>query len=61
MLDLFTRALSVNRICSDKETFDRRCNVLEKWVKERSYDKKMIRKQILSARKHSRNDTLEKE
>ena len=28
---------------------------------ERGYNKKMIRKQILSAREHSRNDLLEKE
>ena len=28
---------------------------------ERGYNEKMIRKQILSAREHSRNDLLEKE
>ena len=47
--------------CSDNETFDSRCNDLEKWIMERGYNKKMIRKQILSTREHSRNDLLEKE
>ena len=57
----YSQALRLNRICSYNETFDRRCNDLEKWLMERGYNKKMIRKQILSARKHSRNDLLEKE
>ena len=57
----YSQALRVNRICSDNETFDRRCNDLEKWLMERGYNEKMIRKQILSAREHSRNDLLEKE
>ena len=57
----YSHALRLNRICSDNETFDRRCNDLEKWLMERGYNEKMIRKQILSAREHSRNDLLEKE
>ena len=57
----YCQALSLNRICSDNETFDRDCNDLEKWLMERGYNEKMIRKQILSARDHSRNDILEKE
>ena len=57
----YSQALRFNRICSDNETFDRRCNDLEKWLMERGYNEKMIRKQILSAREHSRNDLLEKE
>ena len=57
----YSQALRLNRICSDNETFDRRCNDLEKWLMERGYNEKMIRKQILSAREHSRNDLLEKE
>ena len=56
----YSQALRLNRICSDNETFDRRCNDLEKWLMERGYNEKMIRKQILSAREHSRN-LLEKE
>ena len=57
----YSQALRLNRICSDNETFDRRCNDLEKWLMERGYNEKMIRKQILSAREYSRNDLLEKE
>ena len=47
--------------CSDNETFDSRYNDLEKWIMERGYNEKMIRKQILSTREHSGNDLLEKE
>ena len=46
-------------ICSGNETFHRRCNDLEKWLMERGYNEKMIKKQILSAREYSRNDHLE--
>ena len=37
------------------------CNNLERWPVERSYNEKMIRKQLLSAREYSKNDLLEKE
>ena len=57
----YSQALRLNRICSDNETFDRRFNDLEKWLMERRNNEKMIREQILKARKHSRNDLLEKE
>ena len=43
----YSQALRLNRICSDNETFDRRCNDLEKWLMERGYNEKIIRKQIL--------------
>ena len=56
----YSQALRLNSICSDNNTFDRRCNNLEKWLMERGYNEKMIKKQILSAREHSRNDLLEK-
>ena len=45
-----SQALRLNRICSGNETFDRRCNDLEKWLMERGYNEKLIRKQTLSAR-----------
>ena len=48
------------RICSDNEKFDKRCNDLEKWSMERDYNEKLIRKLILRAREHSRNDLLER-
>ena len=57
----YSQALRLNRICSDNGTFDRRCNDLEKWLMERGYNEKMIRKQILSAGEYSRNYLLEKE
>ena len=46
----YSQDLRLNMICSDNETFDRRCNNLEKWLMERGCNEKMIRKQILSAR-----------
>ena len=57
----YSHALRLNRICSDNENFDRLCNHLRKWLIERGYKKKVIRKQILSAWEHSRNDLLERE
>ena len=41
--------------------FAKRCNDLEKWLMERGYNEKMIRKQILRARGHSRNGLLKRE
>ena len=57
----YSLALRLNRICSDNEIFVRRGNDLEKWLMERGYNEKMLRKQKLSAREHSRNDLLGKE
>ena len=57
----YSRALRLNTICSDNESFYKRCNDLEGWLMERGYNGKMIRKQILRARKHSRKDLLEKQ
>ena len=48
-------------ICSYNENFDKCCNDLENWLMERGYNEKMIRKQILRAREHSRNDLFERE
>ena len=55
----YSQALRLNGICSDNENFDKRCYDLEKWLMEKSYYEKMICKQILRAREHSRNDLLE--
>ena len=35
-----SQAIRLNRICLDNENFDRRCNDLEKWFMEKSYNKK---------------------
>ena len=57
----YSQSLRLNRICSDKYiNFDKRCDDLEKWLIERGYNEKMIRKQILRAREHLRNDRLER-
>ena len=57
----YSQALRLNGICSDNANFDKRFNDLEKWLMGRGYNEKMIRKQILRAREHSRNDLLERE
>ena len=57
----YIQALRLNRICSGNENFDKHCNDFGKWLMERGYNKKMIRKQILRARERSRNDLLERE
>ena len=46
----YSQALRLNRICSDKESFDKCSNDLEGWLMKRRYNGKMIRKQILRAR-----------
>ena len=57
----YIQALRLKRICYNNETFDQHCNDLEKWLMERGYNEKMIRKLILGPREHSRNDLSEKE
>ena len=57
----YSQSLRLNRISSDNECFDKRCNDLEGWLMERGYNGNMIRKQVLRAREHSRKDLLERE
>ena len=57
----YSQALRINRICSESIYFDKRCNELEIWLKSRGYSDKMVRSQILKARKFSRKDLLEKD
>ena len=40
----YSQALRLNRVCSDNESFDKRCNDLEERLIERGYHGKMIRK-----------------
>ena len=56
----FSQALRFNRICSENVFFDKRCNELEVWLKSRGYNDKMVRSQILRARKYRRSDLLNK-
>ena len=56
----YSQALSLNRICSKNEFFDKRCNDLEKYLLERGYSEKMVRREILRARAIPRHALLEK-
>ena len=57
----YSQALRLNRICSDPNSFDRRCNDLEKWLIEKGYSEREVRKQILRARGFSRDSLLDRE
>ena len=48
-------------ICSDNSNFNKRCNEMEILLLENGYNEKIVRKQILRAREHSRESLLEKE
>ena len=54
----YSQALRLNRICSEIEFFDQRCNELEKWLLQRGYSNRLVRQQILKARKFKRADLL---
>ena len=56
-----SQALCLNRISSENAFFDKRCNELEIWLKERGYSDKLVRGQILKARKFSRSEVLNKQ
>ena len=56
----YSQTLRLNRICYDNCNFDKRCNDLENWLFEKGYNEKMVRKQVLRAREHSRVSLLEK-
>ena len=43
----YSQALRLNRIYSNNEFFDKRCNDLEKYLLERRYSEKMVHKEIL--------------
>ena len=57
----FSQTLPLNRICSENTFFDKRCNELEIWHKKRGYSDKLVRGQILKARKFSRSEVLNKQ
>ena len=46
----YSQALRLDRICSDPDSFDGRCNDLEKCLIERGYSERDVRKQILRAK-----------
>ena len=51
-------SLCFNKICSVSRFFDNRCNQLECWLKDRGYNEKFVRQQILKAKKFTRKDLL---
>ena len=55
----YSQALRYNRIYSDNEKFDQRCNDLEKWLMERGYSERLVKTHILKARSESRDSLLE--
>ena len=46
----YSQALRIYGICSNPNSFDRRCNDLEKQLIERGYSDREVRKQILRVR-----------
>ena len=57
----WSQALRLNRVCSENAFLDKRYNELEIWLKERGYSDKLVRGQILKARKFSRSEVLNKQ
>ena len=57
----YSQALRLNRICSESNSFDKRCNDLERLLLERAHSSKLVQKEILRTRKIPRNELLYKE
>lgn len=57
----YSQTLRLNRICSEPEFFDKRCDELENWLQKRGYNPNKVRQQVLKARKFSRDSLLNKE
>ena len=53
--------MRLNKICSENAFFDKRCNELAIWLKEQGYSDKLVRGQILKAKKISRSEVLNKQ
>ena len=45
-------------MCSENQFFDERCNDLEVWLKNRGYNEKLVRQQILKTQKYKRTELL---
>ena len=57
----YSQALRLNRICSNNAFSDQRCKELEHWLYEWGHNGKVVRQEILKARKIPRNELLENE
>ena len=51
----YSQVLRLNRICSETNSFHKRCNDLERFLSERGYSFKLVRKEVLWVRKIPRN------
>ena len=56
----FSQALKLNRICSDDDEFENRCEDLYDWLRERGYQHKLVEQQIKRACDFDREDLHEK-
>ena len=43
----YSQSIRLNRICSETNSFNKRCNDLERFLLERGYSSKLVRKEIL--------------
>ena len=57
---VYSQALRLNRIYTETNSFDKRFNDFERFLLERGYSSKLVRKEILRARKIPRNELLDK-
>ena len=54
----YSQALRFNRICSENRFFGNIFNQLECWLKDRGYNEKVVKQQILKVRKFTSKDLL---
>ena len=54
----YSQALRFNRICFENQFFDKRYNDLEVWLQNHGSNEKLVRQQILKARKYRRTELL---
>ena len=54
----YSQALEFNRISLENQFNDKMCNKLEVWLKYCGYQEKLVRQQILKARKYRRTKLL---
>ena len=54
----YSQVLHFNRIYLENPFFDKRFNNLEVWLKHHGYNEKLVRQQILKARKYGRTKLL---
>ena len=57
----YSQALRFNRICSDDDDFEGRCDDLKSWLTGRGYKSELVDEQIFKACDFSRDELLDKE